>query len=118
MAEYLMAAPDIFHLLCKLSTEKDIPSAQKKKLVAAIVYFISPIDIIPELILGPIGLLDDIVIAVYILNEVMNKTSHGIIQRHWAGEEDVLLVLQRIMKAADTFFGGTILKKIKKMVKK
>ena len=118
MAEYLMIAPDIFHLLCKLSADPDIPSAQKKKLMAAIGYFISPVDIIPELILGPIGLIDDIVIAVYILNEAMNKTSHEIIKRHWAGEEDILLVLQRIMKVGDTFFGATILKKIKKMVGK
>lgn len=118
MAEYLMIAPDIFHLLCKLSADPDIPFAQKKKLLAAIGYFISPIDIIPELVLGPVGLIDDIVIAVYILNEAMNKTSPEIIKRHWAGEDDILVVLQRIIKVGETFLGATILEKIKKVVGK
>ena len=61
-AEYIMFAPDLFHLLCKLSLDKDVPVKEKAKLVAAIAYFVSPIDLIPEMITGPVGYIDDIAI--------------------------------------------------------
>ena len=47
-SEYILIAPDIFHLLCKLSVEKNVPASKKIKLVGAIAYFISPIDLMPE----------------------------------------------------------------------
>ena len=52
--EYLLAAPDLFHLLCKLSIDSDVPVKEKAKLAGVLAYFISPIDLIPEAIIGPI----------------------------------------------------------------
>ena len=46
-SEYLLAAPDLFHLLCKLSIDKDVPVKEKAKLAGVIAYFVSPIDLIP-----------------------------------------------------------------------
>ena len=50
--DYILAAPDLFHLLCKLTADSEIPSNKKIKLVAGIAYFISPIDLLPELFLS------------------------------------------------------------------
>ena len=52
-AEYILAAPDLFHLLCKLSLDKDVPTEQKAKLAVALAYFVSPLDVIPEALVGP-----------------------------------------------------------------
>ena len=46
-AEYILLAPDLFHLLCKLAVDKDVPKKEKAKLAGVIAYFISPIDVIP-----------------------------------------------------------------------
>jgi len=32
--DYILVAPDLFHLLCKLTADSDIPSNKKLKLVA------------------------------------------------------------------------------------
>ena len=112
--DYILAAPDLFHLLCKLTADSEIPSNKKLKLVAGIAYFISPIDLLPEAFLGPIGYLDDIAVAAYILNDLINEVDPLIIRKHWAGEEDVLVLIKTILANADKMIGSKMWKRIKK----
>ena len=111
-AEYLMFAPDLFHLLCKLSVDPEVPLKEKAKLAAAIAYFISPLDLVPEAILGPAGYIDDISLAAYVLKSVVNTTDPEILRRHWAGETDVLAVVKHILNVADQMVGAGLWKKI------
>ena len=113
-SDYILAAPDLFHLLCKLSVDKDVPSKKKIKLVAGIAYFISPIDLLPEAFLGPIGYLDDIAVTAYILNELVNDVDPQIVRRHWAGEHDILDLIKTILANADKMIGGKLWNKIRK----
>ena len=116
-SEYLLAAPDLFHLLCKLSIDKDVPIKEKAKLAGAIAYFVSPIDLIPEALVGPIGYVDDISLAAYVLNQIVNNTDPEVIKRHWAGEGDVLELIQRILEKADEMIGSGLWTKLKNMIK-
>ena len=113
-AEYLLFAPDLFHLLCKLVLDKEVMIADKAKLAGAIAYYVSPLDFIPELILGPVGFVDDIAIAAYVLNSLVNKSDPEIVRRHWAGEEEVLEVIKRILTQADRMVGSGLWGKIKR----
>ena len=113
-ADYILAAPDLFHLLCKLTTDRDIPSNKKIKLVAGIAYFISPIDLLPEMFLGPVGYLDDIAVAAYILNDLINEVDPQIVKKHWAGEQDVLVLIKTILTNADKMIGSKMWKRIRK----
>ena len=112
-AEYLMFAPDLFHLLCKLSIDKDVPAVEKAKLVGAIAYFVSPADLIPEVLSGPLGYVDDIALAAYVLNSLVNNIDEEIVKRHWVGDENVLNLIQQILNVADTMLGGGIWEKLK-----
>lgn len=112
-AEYVMFAPDLFHLLVKLSLDKDVPTPEKVKLGGAIAYFVSPVDFIPEALLGPIGYADDIAVAAWVLNSIVNDTDPEIINRHWAGDGEVLDLIQKILKAADSMIGSGLWAKIK-----
>ena len=115
-ADYLLFAPDLFHLLCRLVLDKRVPAAEKAKLAGAIAYFISPVDLIPELVVGPVGYVDDIVLAAYALNNVVNSGHGEIAQEHWAGEGDLLTVIQRILEVADNIIGAGLLKRIKGII--
>jgi len=115
-AEYLMFAPDLFHLLCKLSIDKDVPVKEKAKLAGAIAYFISPLDLIPEAITGPVGYIDDIALAAYVLNSIVNKTNPDVLRRHWAGDEDVLVAIQHILQVAENMVGKGLWNKLKKVL--
>lgn len=59
-AEFLMLVPDFFHLICKLAMDKRIDLEARGALGLVIVYFVSPIDLIPEGIVGPVGYVDDL----------------------------------------------------------
>ena len=114
-SDYVLAAPDLFHLLCKLSVDKEVPSKKKIKLVAGIAYFISPIDLLPEAFLGPIGYLDDIAVSAYILNDLVNNVDPQVVRKHWAGEQDILDLIKTILANADKMIGGRLWQKIRKI---
>ncbi|MFP4031181.1 MAG: YkvA family protein [Desulfococcaceae bacterium] len=113
-AEILMAGPDLFYLLWCLTLDSDVPPAHKLKLIGALAYFISPIDLLPEAFLGPIGYLDDIALAAYVLNELVNQSDPELIRRHWAGDGDALDLIRKILGAADQMVGGGLWDRIKK----
>ena len=116
-SEYILLAPDLFHLFAKLALDKDVPGSEKIKVGAALAYFVSPIDLLPEAILGPIGYLDDVALAAYVINSVMKNCDHSIITRHWAGEQDVLELVQQIVDVAADMLGNKLWDKLKRIVK-
>ena len=85
-SEYLMLAPDLFHLLIKLMLDPDVPTGEKAKILAVLIYFVSPIDILPEIVLGPAGFLDDIALAAFAIHSLLTKVDPEVIRRNWAGQ--------------------------------
>ncbi len=114
--EYLLLAPDLFHLLTRLIMDKSVNFEMKSKLGLVILYFISPIDLIPEALLGPGGYIDDIVLSAYIINLLINKTNPEIVYKHWAGEGDILEIIQKVMNNASKMVGKGILSKLRRKV--
>ena len=112
--EYILLAPDLFHLLTKLVIDKAVSLEFKGKLGLVILYFISPIDLIPEAFIGPGGYIDDIVLAAYVLNLMVNQASPEIIHKHWAGEGNVLQIIQNVVKDAQKMVGRGIWNKLRR----
>ena len=115
-AEYLLLVPDVFILLWRLTTDARVTSKDKVLLGSAIAYYIFPFDIIPEALVGPMGFMDDLVFAVFVLNKVLKGADPAIVREHWSGSEDVLAVIERVLGAADSLVGSDMLAKIKKMM--
>lgn len=113
-ADLLMLAPDFFHLLVKLSLDSRVTNDKKVKFAAGVAYFILPIDFLPEAILGPIGYMDDLAVAAYILNDYLNNNDPDILYEHWAGEGDILASIQNIATTANYFLGEGLWTRIKK----
>jgi len=116
-AEFLLLVPDVFILLWRLFTDGRVGGKDKVLLGSAIAYYIFPLDIIPEAIVGPIGYLDDLVFGVYVLNKVLKDTDPSILRQHWSGSSDVLDSIQRVLNAADSLVGTEFLGRIKKWLK-
>ena len=116
-AEYVLVAPDLLHLLCKLAVDPDVPMAQKARLAAVIAYFVSPIDLIPEALLGPAGYVDDVALSAYVLNSIMNAVDQRVLTRHWAGQGNLLGVIQQIVKVADRMVGAGLWARLKRLAR-
>lgn len=115
-AQLLLVAPDLFHLLCRLAIDTRVPTAQKGKLVMAIAYFVSPLDVLPELVLGPVAFLDDVAIAAFALNSVINSGQGEIARELWAGDGDVLTLIQHILHMADEMLGSGMWRRLRSML--
>lgn len=112
-ADYLLLAPDLFHLMCRLTFDSRVSIKSKAALAGGIAYFISPFDLIPEAIVGPVGYVDDIAVAALILNKVINDSGGDIAREHWAGDRDLIGAVQEILKVADEMVGSGLWTKIR-----
>lgn len=115
-AEFLLAGPDLLHLMCKLALDARVPAAGKALLATAIAYFVSPIDLIPEALVGPTGYLDDIALAAVVLNRLIGADGGAIAKEHWAGRGDVLDLIARILSVADKMVGAQAWAKLRQLV--
>jgi uncharacterized membrane protein YkvA (DUF1232 family) len=103
--ELVMLAPDFFHLLCKLLLDGRVPAPAKAKLGVAIAYFVSPIDLIPEAVVGPIGYVDDVAIAAYALHNILDEATPEVVREHWAGDGDVIKAITHVLEIAKSIKG-------------
>jgi uncharacterized membrane protein YkvA (DUF1232 family) len=115
-AEFLLAGPDLLHLMCRLALDPRVPAAGKALLATAIAYFVSPVDLIPEALVGPTGYLDDIALAAVVLNRLFGADGGAIAKEHWAGQGDVLELVQRILNVADRMVGAQAWAKLRQLV--
>lgn len=116
-ADVLLVGPDLLHLLSKLAIDSRVPTAEKAKIGVAIAYFVSPVDIVPEAVVGPIGYIDDIALAAYVLNGLINAGHGDVAREHWAGEQDLLTVIQRVLEVADAALGGAVWARVKRLAR-
>jgi len=114
---YILLAPDFFHLLCKVLLDRRVPAREKAKVGGALAYFMSPLDVVPEGLLGPAGYVDDVALAAYVLNSVLESAGSEVLREHWAGDGDVLEHVRSVIKAADKLLGSGAWRKIKRLLK-
>jgi uncharacterized membrane protein YkvA (DUF1232 family) len=81
--------PNLIGLFRGLAKDSRVPRRTKAWLVIGVVWFASPIDLVPEFIpvLGP---LDDAVVAALILRHVLRVAGPGVVSEHWRGSPAAL----------------------------
>jgi Uncharacterized conserved protein len=88
---YAMILPDIMALLWRLFRDKRVKIKVKMMVAGAIAYLASPLDVIPDFI-PLVGKIDDVAIAFFALNAILNEVSEEIILQNWQGEENIILL--------------------------
>jgi uncharacterized membrane protein YkvA (DUF1232 family) len=112
----LLLVPDIFILLVRLTLDKEVPRRARILIGGALAYFISPIDLLPELILGPIGYLDDLVVGVAVVSQVFTGELEPYARKHWTGRQDLHVVLHDISAAARGLLGPGVHDRLKRLL--
>lgn len=114
LTEFILLAPDFFHLLCKLMLDRAISLSMKAKIAGVIYYFILPIDLLPEAFLGPAAYIDDVAVAALVLNQLFNQVDSQLIERHWAGDRPLLETVKQIIAKADQWIGSGLWRRLVK----
>ena len=120
-ANYILLVPDFFYLLVRLTLDDRIPAIDKAKFAGVIAYFFSPIDFLPEALLGPVGYLDDLALSCYVLNLYINKqdaAGQAVVKELWPGDQDLLNTIQSVLQKADEWLGSGLWEKIKDVYRK
>jgi uncharacterized membrane protein YkvA (DUF1232 family) len=118
LVESLTLLPDLFHLSLNLLLDKRVPTENKGALVAVLIYVLSPVDFLPD-ILPITGWVDDLVVLVIGLNKFLetdNPEVRSAIQRHWAGTGEAIGLVKHLLSVADEAV-EFLPKKLMKMMK-
>lgn len=119
ITRYVLLVPDIVALMVRLMGDSRVSGTLKAEIAAASAYIILPVDLMPEAVMGPAGLIDDAIIGMIALNRVfkaMGQAGADILRQYWDGEEDVLIVMQELLDKADRFVTGPVWSGIKKFM--
>ena len=111
LREYLLLAPRLVKLLWRLTRDPRVPARAKATLVILGAYLVSPIDLIPDVIPG-LGQLDDLFIAAFALDQILNRVPDEVVLDHWDGEEDVLQIVRQILDISTGMVPGWLKKRL------
>ncbi len=92
--DLLLFLPDLTVLLARLLRDRRVPLAQKAIAVAGIAYVFSPIDLLPAIVVGPVGVLDDLFVVAACLSRLLNHVHPDVVRGNWSGQGDALEVIQ------------------------
>lgn len=95
----IMLIPNFLKLLGRLFRDSRVPTTEKALLVGAIIYVISPLDLIPDFI-PFVGEIDDLYLVSLVLLRLMARTDDNILREHWDGRGDISSVVDKIVRAA------------------
>jgi uncharacterized membrane protein YkvA (DUF1232 family) len=115
--DYLLLLPDLFALLIRLIRDPRVATSLKVQLIAVSAYVISPIDLVPDVLL-PAGLIDDTVAVAFILSRVvkiMGDAGEEVLREHWEGQGDVLAQIRKVVDSADSMLSSGVLQRLRKV---
>ena len=111
MLRLLRALPALAGLIAKLVRDPSLPRPVKIALVAAAVYLVSPIDLVPDFI-PFLGYVDDLLLASIVLDGVLNFVDRDLVLRHWPGSERSLNDLARTARLLTSWIPRRVKRRI------
>lgn len=103
--DYIFLLPDIISLIYRLLKDERVPLKTKVILSSSIAYIVFPTDIIPNNI-PFIGVIDELGVAFFALNSVVNDVPMNVIMENWEGKNNILLVLKGGLEYLINFTGA------------
>ncbi|HZF38616.1 MAG TPA: DUF1232 domain-containing protein [Blastocatellia bacterium] len=94
--------PNFLKLLYRLFKDPRAPLAEKALLAGTIVYVVSPLDFIPDLI-PFIGQVDDLYLVALVVLRLLSRTNDEVLREHWDGGGDLAALVGRVERAAHYF---------------
>jgi uncharacterized membrane protein YkvA (DUF1232 family) len=107
LGKYVRFIPAFAALVYRLMKDPRVPARAKATLLLAAGYVASPIDFVPDWILG-LGQFDDLIVAAFALDQILNRVPEHIVLEHWDGDEDVLQIIKEILDISTGFMPASI----------
>jgi uncharacterized membrane protein YkvA (DUF1232 family) len=112
----LLLVPDVFILLVRLALDKNVPGSTRALIGGALAYFVLPADLFPELLLGGVGFMDDLVLATAVLAQAFGGDLEPYARKYWSGPEDLRVVLRDITETAQSLLGQNLYDRLRRLM--
>ena len=112
----LLLVPDIFVLLVRIALDPEVPGSARALVGGALAYFVLPVDLMPEALLGGAGYLDDLVLATAVLAHTFSGELEPYARKHWSGPEDIRKVIADVTGAAQNLLGANLYERLRRLL--
>ena len=116
LSEPLLLAPDLLVLLARLCLDRDVSPVSRQLIIGSLVYFLTPVDLLPEAFLGVGGLLDDVVLASLVLSHSLDAELEPLAVKHWSGNQDLRVALADVSTAGAALLGFDLYARLKRFL--
>ena len=116
LRDLALLLPDLTVVLMRLLRDPRVSIGDKGVALLGLGYVLSPIDLLPALLLGPVGLIDDLVVVAATLSRVLNHVHPDVVRSHWPGKGDVLDAVQRVTQWTEGFLTRRLRRIVKGLV--
>lgn len=106
--DLLLFLPDLVVLLVRLSSDPRVPASSKALALFGVGYVLSPIDLLPEILFGPFGFVDDLLVAAAAVSRIVNHVHPDLVRSHWSGAGDALEVVRRVTSWSESIVGKAV----------
>jgi len=112
LVESLLFLPDLIVYFFRYLASNNVSIISKTKIITALVYIISPMDIIPEAIVGHIGYLDDLYIAINVFKDLLftENIDKEDVYKLWPGRNSSIDNIDKIFDTVSTVLGKRLSK--------
>ena len=117
-ASALLLVPDVFILMLRLAIDRDVPQSTRTVLASTLAYFVLPIDLMPEGVIGPTGFLDDLVLALGVLAQAFGKELEPYAEKYWSGSQSLRTVLSDVVVSAESLLGSNLYGRVQALLAK
>ena len=117
-ASALLLVPDVFILVARLAMDKEVPKSTRTVLAGALAYFVLPLDLMPEAVVGPGGFLDDLVLALAVLAQAFGKELEPYAEKYWSGSQSLRTTLSDVLTSANSLLGTRLYDRVRALLAK
>ena len=111
MKNLLLFVPNTMLLCGRLMTDSRVPRTERALVAGAIVYWLIPFDLIPDMI-PFIGQVDDAYLIALTLLRLMDRTDEQVLREHWNGGGDIV----QLVEATAMLAGKLLPKRIRRVL--
>ena len=112
----LLVLPDLTILLLRLLRDERVSPGDKAIALAGLAYVLSPLDLMPEFLFGPFGLIDDLIVISATLLRLVNHVHPDVVRSHWSGQGDALEVIHRVAAWSERQFTGRLKRVVRRLL--
>jgi uncharacterized membrane protein YkvA (DUF1232 family) len=117
-AQALLLVPDLLLLLIRMFLDRDVPRSTRVMIGGALAYFLFPADLSPEIVIGPVGFIDDLIIASTVLAHALGPELETYAAKYWSGSEPLKQTLREISQASNKLLGTDLVKRVDRVVER